>query len=139
MSYSFGSSTKVKGQKEYVLVEYLYDKSEYNLQDKRFGHRAKIELLLNLLFKEKGGLPDPECGVELNKRRHMLLTASNIVGFSNELTTQVNTYLPNMFSSVDVYLSSRHKDAIEIMITVDSENVAIINSDEGTGVYSVYN
>lgn len=107
--------------------------SEFNTNAIFKETNAIAILLINLLFMDKGTIPDlPDMGYGIRSRRHMIMRESNIAEENLVINEQVRNYL----NTTDIRRVSLHADESGDNLVVEVElstNEILSITDEGTG------
>lgn len=107
--------------------------SEFNKNAIFDGTNAIAILLINLLFMDKGTIPElPDMGYGIRSRRHMIMRESNIADENLVINEQIRNYL----NTSDIRNVSLYPDETGecIVVQVDLVTNEILRiTDEGTG------
>lgn len=106
--------------------------SEFNTNAIFKDTNAIAILLLNLLFMDKGTIPDlPDMGYGIRSRRHIIMRESNIAEENLVINEQVKNYL----NTTDIRRVSLYADSTDnLVVQVDLvTNEVLTITDEGTG------
>lgn len=108
--------------------------SEFNENAKFEGTNSTVIFILNLLFMDKGTIPElPSMGFGIRSRRHMLMREQNISDENIELNTQIKTYLNTSdISRVRMY-PNEAQDTLTIDIELNSETMITVVDDGVNG------